>query len=62
MIPDYQTLMRPLLECIQDGQEHLFKNVIEQLADRFDNACGFAHTSGFMAGKYVTGFKETKEA
>ena len=26
------------------------------------NACGFAHTSGFMAGKYVTGFKETKEA
>lgn len=31
MIPDYQTLMRPLLECIQDGQEHLFKNVIEQL-------------------------------
>ena len=21
------------------------------------NACGFAHTSGFMAGKYVTGFK-----
>ena len=36
MIPDYQTLMRPLLECIQDGQEHLFKNVIEQLADRFE--------------------------
>ena len=26
------------------------------------NACGFAHTSGFMADKYVTGFKETKEA
>ncbi len=22
------------------------------------NACGFAHTSGFMAGKYVTGWKE----
>ncbi len=22
------------------------------------NACGFAHTSGFMAGKYVTGYKE----
>ena len=22
------------------------------------NACGFAHTSGFMAGKYATGYKE----
>ena len=22
------------------------------------NACGFAHTSGYMAGKYVTGYKE----
>ena len=22
------------------------------------NACGFAHTSGFMAGRYVTGYKE----
>lgn len=35
MIPDYQTLMRPLLECIQDGQEHLFKNIVEKLSDRF---------------------------
>ena len=22
------------------------------------NACGFAHTSGYMAGKYITGYKE----
>ena len=22
------------------------------------NACGFAHTSGFMAGRYITGYKE----
>ncbi len=36
MIPDYQTLMRPLLECIQDGQEHLFKNIVAKLADRFE--------------------------
>lgn len=36
MIPDYQTLMRPLLEAIQDGQEHVFKNIVEKLADRFE--------------------------
>ena len=22
------------------------------------NACGFAHTSGYMAGKYITSYKE----
>ena len=22
------------------------------------NACGFANTSGYMAGKYITGYKE----
>ena len=36
MIPDYQTLMQPLLEAIQDGQEHIFKNIVEKLADRFE--------------------------
>lgn len=36
MIPDHQTLMRPLLECIQDGQEHIFKNIVVKLADRFE--------------------------
>ncbi len=35
MIPDYQTLMRPLLECIEDGEEHLFKDIVEKLASRF---------------------------
>lgn len=36
MIPDYQTLMRPLLECIQDGQEHLLRDTVDRLADRFE--------------------------
>lgn len=36
MIPPFQTIMRPLLECLQDGQEHSFKEIVEELATRFD--------------------------
>ena|SRR5215217_6746356 len=32
MIPDYQTLMLPLLRLAQDGQEHRIGHVIEPLA------------------------------
>jgi restriction system protein len=32
MIPDYQTLMLPLLRLAQDGQEHRIRDVIEPLA------------------------------
>lgn len=31
MIPDYQTLMLPLLRLTEDGQEHRIGNVVEQL-------------------------------
>ena len=34
MIPDYQTLMRPVLECASSGEARI-SNVIEQLADKF---------------------------
>jgi restriction system protein len=34
-IPDFQTLMLPLLRLAADGQEHRFRDVIEQLAAEF---------------------------
>jgi len=34
-IPDYQTVMLPLLDCISDGDEYRIKEAIEILADHF---------------------------
>lgn len=34
-IPDYQTLMLPVLRLASDGQEHKFSQAIERLADEF---------------------------
>jgi restriction system protein len=34
-IPDYQTLMLPLLKLAADGREHRFRDAIEQLASEF---------------------------
>jgi len=31
-IPDFQSLMRPLLDCASDGKEHALREVIERLA------------------------------
>ncbi len=36
MIPDYQTLMLPLLKLIDDGKEHEFKKLIDILATKFN--------------------------
>lgn len=35
-IPDYQTLMLPLLTLAADGNEHRFRDAVEQLAARFE--------------------------
>jgi len=35
MIPDYQTLMLPLLKLVSDGQEHKYRDIIENLATEF---------------------------
>lgn len=35
MIPDYQTLMLPLLKLVADGQEHAARSLVEKLADEF---------------------------
>lgn len=35
-IPDYQTLMLPLLRLAGDGQEHRFRDAVEQLAAEFE--------------------------
>jgi restriction system protein len=35
MIPDFQTIMRPLLEIVKDGQDHSMGEIIEQLAKFF---------------------------
>lgn len=35
MIPDYQTLMLPLLKLISDGKEHKNRDIIEKLASEF---------------------------
>ena len=34
-VPGHQTLMRPLLEILQDGQEHLTRDTYALLADHF---------------------------
>ncbi len=35
-IPDYQTIMLPLLKLANDGQEHFLRDAFEQLADQFN--------------------------
>ena len=35
MIPDYQTLMLPLLKVVSNGQEHKYRDIIENLAVEF---------------------------
>ena len=35
-IPDFQTLMRPLLDAHTDGKEHLNRDLVAQLADQFE--------------------------
>jgi restriction system protein len=35
MIPDFQTLMLPLLQLISDGKEHTIREIIDRLADEF---------------------------
>ena len=36
MIPDYQSLMLPLLKLVSDGQEHKYRTLIESLAVEFE--------------------------
>jgi restriction system protein len=35
-IPDYQSLMLPLLRLLEDGQEHTAREAIDKLADQFN--------------------------
>ena len=35
-IPDYQTVMLPLLNPAADGEEHRLRDAVEELADHFD--------------------------
>ena len=35
-IPDYQTLMLPVLKLAADGNEHKFSEAVEELADEFN--------------------------
>lgn len=51
MIPDYQTLMLPLLKLVADGQEHAARSLVEKLADEFritDNERRELLTSGIQ--------------
>src|ERR1039458_7452583 len=34
-IPDYQSLMLPLLKLASDGQEHSFPNIVDALAEEY---------------------------
>ena len=36
MIPDYQTLMLPLLKSVSDGNEYKFSDVVSTLANQFN--------------------------
>lgn len=35
-LPDYQSMMLPLMQIAADGKEHQLRDVIDRLADRFD--------------------------
>ncbi len=35
VIPDYQSVMSPLLEAHIDGKEHVNRDLVDQLADHF---------------------------
>lgn len=35
-IPDFQSLMRPLLAAHNDGEEHINRNLVSELADQFE--------------------------
>lgn len=35
-IPDFQTLMRPILEFLSDGKEHTINEIVQAMSDRFD--------------------------
>ncbi len=35
-IPNYQTIMLPLLQLASDGREHKFSQAVEELADEFN--------------------------
>lgn len=35
MIPDYQSLMLPILKLVSDRQEHKYRDLIEKLAAEF---------------------------
>ncbi len=35
-IPDFQTIMRPLLAAHEDGKEHINRNLVSELADQFE--------------------------
>ena len=35
MIPDYQSLMLPILKLVADGQEYKYRDLIESLANEF---------------------------
>jgi len=34
-IPDYQTLMLPILQILGDGKEHLLRDIVQQLSDQY---------------------------
>jgi restriction system protein len=36
MIPDYQTLILPLIKFVSDGQAYQYRNLIESLAVQFE--------------------------
>jgi len=35
-IPDFQTLMLPVLKLAADGEEHKFRQAVEELAEEFN--------------------------
>jgi restriction system protein len=54
-IPDYQSIMLPLLKLVADGNEHSVRETIEGLADEFrllddDNRVAWARTYMNKAG------------
>jgi len=45
-VPDFQSLMLPLLKLASDGQEHTAAEAVEQLAQAFQLSCFLGTTCG----------------
>ena len=55
-IPDFQSLMHPLLEAHNDGKEHKNRDLVNALADQFNYSIGVASASNYEVKRIDTDY------